>query len=263
MDFIYEWIEQLFEKLPISKENKKLKGAFIAEIKSEYDEFKKENTDEESIEILKSKYEWIYNFNQAEGTPGIFLSVDGMTLSNTGIVFEPSMEEYKSDRTYQLMEELCGISLCYERKKEDFKFECTELFVVFAIDKYRNYFGFIGEDYSLGESAGPIGYVRREGLYGKIANNLIEFLGLVVFYPYWYHVIERERNKEKYTLEKLEQEWIVNIPDFYEKQKELSDALKLHKNDKSLDILFKNLRSESNFVVSNIDSEYNNYKRLF
>ena len=258
MDFIYECIEEFFEKLPISKENRKLKEAFIAELKREYNELKKENTDEKSIEMLKSKYEWIYSFNKAEGTPGLFLSIDGMTLSNIGIVFEPSTEEYKSDRTYQLLEELCGISLCYERKKEDFIFECTERFVVFALDKYRNYFGSIGGHYS----SGPIGYVRQEGLYGRVANNLREFLELAVFYPYWYNIIKLERNDEKYILEKLEQEWIMNIPDFYQKQKELSDALKLQKNERSLDVLFENLRLESDFVVSNIDGECNNYERL-
>lgn len=64
-----------------------------------------------------------------------------------------------------------------------------------------------------------IGYVRQEGSYGRIANNLREFLELAVFYPYWYNVIKLERNDEKYILEELEREWITDIPDFYQKQK--------------------------------------------
>jgi len=185
-----------------------------------------------------------------------------MTISNSGVVFEPSDEEYKFDRTYQLLEELCDISFCYARRKEDFIFDCSERFVVFALDKCRNYFGSIGDHCNLTESYVPIGYVRQEGLYSRIANNLKEFLELAVFYPYWYNVIKLERMRKEYTLDELEQEWIMNIPDFYKKQKEISDALQIHKNEKSLEILFDNLRMESEFVACDIDDEYNNYEKI-
>lgn len=262
MDFIYEYVERFFEKVPISKKNRKLKEAFVRDIVKEYNELKKENSDEKCIEILNNKYGWIDNLYRENEASAVFLSIDGMTISDSGVVFDPSDEEYKSDRTYQLLEELCDISFCYARRKEDFIFDCSERFVVFALDKCRNYFGSIGDYCRLTEPYVPIGYVRQEGLYSRIANNLKEFLELAVFYPYWYNVIELERMRKGYTLDKLEQEWIMNIPDFYKKQKEISDALQIHKNEKSLELLFDNLRMESEFVVCNIDDEYNNYEKL-
>ncbi|MDO0824138.1 hypothetical protein [Desulfosporosinus nitroreducens] len=250
MIFIYEYVEQveeLFKKLPVSKNNKKVKEAILAEIVNDYYELKKENMDEEHIKIFKEKHEWIENLNFNDAMM-FGVSIDGMTLSE-GVEFDTSGQGCKSDRNYQLLEELCDISLCYERRKEDFEFNCSVKFVIFALDKCRDYFGSIEGYCNIEELDVPIGYVRRDGYYGRIANNFKDFLELAVFYPYWNKVIKLERMRIEYSLDKLEQEWIINIPDFYKKQKELSDVLKLNRNEKSIATLFDNLRMESDFFV--------------
>lgn len=264
MNFINEYVEQLellFDKLPISKNNRKVKEAVLAEVVNDYYELKKGNMNEEFIKIFKEKHEWIENLD-LENAMMFGVSIDGMTLSD-GVEFDTSGKAHNFDRNYQLLKELCDISLCYAREKEDFKFDCSVKFVVFALDKCRNYFGSIGGYCDIkDESAVPIGYVRQEGLYGRIASNFKEFLELAVFYPYWNNVIELERMKIEYSLDKLEQEWIINIPDFYKKQKELSHVLKINKNKESIVILLDNLRMESDFSVCDIEDDFNNYGKL-
>lgn len=262
MDFIYEYVERFFERLPLSKNNRRVKEAFIAEIAKEYHELKKENSDEKSIQILNDKYKWMDDIRKGNGVPGVDRSLNGLTLSEEGVVFQPSEEEYRTERPYQLLEELCGVTFCYTREKADFQFDCSEQFVVFALDKNRNYFGSIGGHCDLSELNVPIGYVRQDGLYGRIANNLKEFLELAVYYPFWYDVIKLERMRKEYNLDQLEQAWAMKIPDFYQKQKELSDVLQIQKNEKAIEVLLDNLRMKSEFVICDIEEEGKHYEKF-
>lgn len=262
MKDLYKNIEIFFEKLPISRNNMTLKRAFIEEIEEEYEELKKENTEEESIRILKDEYQFIYEVNKMEGTPGLHLYSKGLTISDVGLVFEPSENEERFERTYQLLKELCDIDLCYKRKKEDFKFCPSERFIVFALDRNRNYFGFIGDNGGMGEPHVPIGYILKEGIYGKVANNFKEFLELALFYPYWRELIQLKSRGKEYSLEKLEEQWIQEIPNFYEKQRELANTLKLNKNNFSIDILIENLREEPSFIVSDLADDFHQFKYI-
>lgn len=256
MDSIREYVERFFEsRIPISRNNRKVKEAFLAEVIKEYHELQKKNTDENCIEILKHKYGWTEELKSGFG--GVCLSIDGLTLSENGIIFDPSDENYELEKIHPLLEELCGISFCYTKKRSDFQFDCSEVFVVFALDKNRNYFGSIGDYCNIENHNIPIGYVCQEGLFGRIANHLKEFLELIVFYPYWYDFIRLQGVRNKQALDELEREWIRKIPNFYEKQNELSTALKLYKNDKSLEILFDNLSMESEFQVRDINEDNN------
>lgn len=263
MDSIREYVERFFEtRIPISKQNRKVMEAFLAEVIKEYYELQKENTDENCIEILKRKYGWTEELNSGFG--GVCLSIDGLTLSENGMIFDPSDETYELEKIHQLLMELCGISFCYTRKKSDFQFDCSEKFVVFALDENRNYFGSIGDYCNIETQNVPIGYVRQEGLFGRIANHLKEFLELSVFYPYWYDVIRFQGARYQEALDELEREWVKKIPDFYKKQTELSAALNIQKNDKSLEILFDNLMMKDTFQVGDINEDSNKmYFKLY
>ncbi|ABW17686.1 hypothetical protein [Alkaliphilus oremlandii] len=262
MEDLYKNIEMFFEKLPISRNNMALKKAFIEEIDAEYEELKKENTEEESIRILKNEHQFIYEVNKMDGTPGLYLYSKGLTISDVGLVFDPSENEERFERAYQLLKELCDIDLCYQREKEDFKFDPSERLIIFALDRDRNYFGFIGDSGNLGESNIPIAYIRKEGIYGKVANNLKELLELALFYPYWYEFIQLRSSDKEYSLEMLERQWIQETPDFYEKQKELANALGINKNDHSLDILIENLRQKPSFIVSDLADDFHQFKYI-
>lgn len=79
MNYINEYVErleQLFEKLPISENNRKVKEAILAELVNEYYELKKGNMNEKCIELFKEKLEWIENLD-LENAMMFGVSIDG------------------------------------------------------------------------------------------------------------------------------------------------------------------------------------------
>ncbi|WP_026475793.1 hypothetical protein [Alkaliphilus transvaalensis] len=254
MDFLYECIELVFRKLPISKNNLKMKETLLTEITEKYHLLLREQTHEETIKLLNLQYDWLIETSRIDGSCGLYWTVDNLTLSNEGLLFEPSLKEYQFDTTYQLLKEICGLNLCYDKKDEDFIFESSKLFVVFAMDQDRNYLGSIGDHCNFSDLDIPIGYVGQDGFYGRIANNLKEFIQLSIFYPFWYEIVKVEGNISEKTLTELETAYTKNIPDFYEKQEILADSLKINKNENSLQLLLNNLKLESDFLLSDFSN---------
>jgi hypothetical protein len=95
----------------------------------------------------------------------------------------------------------------------------------------------------------PVGYVNREGVYGKISDGLKEFLGLVTFYPYWRNIIEYEQMGVSYDINTMKMNQTENNVQYFTYQREIAEILNLTKNPKSIELLISNIKSPADFIV--------------
>ncbi|ENR6355052.1 hypothetical protein ACEWL8_000840 [Listeria monocytogenes] len=106
-------------------------------------------------------------------------------------------------------------------------------FRIFAEDAGGGEFGFIGD----GEiDSLAIGYFSSEFEAGRIADNLEDFLCLIVFYPFWRDLLLEKQEDNQEVILQLEMEYKEYIPTYESHQQFVADKLKLVKNNA---ILFK------------------------
>ena len=122
-------------------------------------------------------------------------------------------------------------------KKEYPEITTDEKLTVFAMSGDGSSFAFWGEgDYE----KLPIIYVSSEGQTGKIANNIIDCVQLIIELPQWASLSHMESLEKMNKWSKtFEEEYLEFIPDFNEiKQKNLQ-ALDLKSNENILEIFFQ------------------------
>lgn len=205
-----------------------------------------------------------YLFEDIDGLIG-YIPFDGKECIN---IIRPKKEVVpvpECDRDhiiYRLLEENCDVIFCTDQESDDFKFECKEQFVIFAVDGGGNCFGTIGGISNIDDDDYPVGYVCHEGQSGRIANNLREFLELVNFYPFWHDILKFEKMGIKYSIFDLENERIEFNNKYIEQQQEIAKMLNLNKNNDSIKLLMSNLKDKPEFKVYGLDEEHNPYENL-
>ncbi len=143
---------------------------------------------------------------------------------------------------YRLLTEHCDLMFCTTQVLSNFTFYPVPRFAIFAVDSKATCFGTIGGSSNLIDDNYPVGYVSREGRYGKIANSLKEFFSLVIFHPYWREVIQCEQMGLSYDRK-------TNNPQYFTWQQEIVEILKLSYNPKSIELLLSNIRNTHDFRV--------------
>lgn len=159
--------------------------------------------------------------------------------------FQPNAAD---QRFYQMIENHCGLIFLTDETPKALSVYPVPMFVMFAVDQDGNYFGSIGGFGDLFDEAIPIGFVNREGRYGRLARSLKAFLELVVFYPRW-----RESLREGLTDEVMDQlhKEIVSeeLPDFPLDFAGVIKQLGLTKKPELLDYLFSSIRGDAGFSL--------------
>lgn len=175
----------------------------------------------------------------------------------------PIPENERNLKIYKLLEENCGVIFCTTQKLEDFKFYPVPAFWIFALDHDGNCFGTIGGMGGIVDSNYPVGYVNINGTYGKLANNLKQFLELVTFYPYWRDIIKCEELGISYDINTISMKRTENDLQYLEYQSEIAETLRLSKNPRSIELLKLNINSESEFIVYDSKDEAGMKNRFF
>jgi len=152
---------------------------------------------------------------------------------------------------------------CTTQKLEDFHFYPVPSFWIFAIDHEGNCFGTIGGMGHTEDNNCPVGYVNVDGTYGKVANNLKEFLELITFYPYWRNIIEYEKAEKSCDINDISMGKFKNDLQYLENQSEIAEILKLSKNPMSIELLISNIKGESKFIVYDSKEEAGMKNKLF
>lgn len=161
----------------------------------------------------------------------------------------PVPENERTFKIYKLLEENCDVIFCTTQKLDDFQFYPVPTLCIFAIDNDGNCFGTIGGIGDMANDDHPVGYVNRNGMYGKISGSLKEFLELITFHPYWRDILRLEQMKTFYDIKVIEKKKKENDLQYFAHQCEISEILKLSKNPKSIELLISHIKSTSKFVV--------------
>lgn len=170
-----------------------------------------------------------------------------VVLAGKNIV--PVPERERTLKIYKLLEENCDVIFCTNQTLDDFSFYPVPEFSIFAVDNEGNCFGTISGIGDVVNDDFSVGYVNRDGIYGKISENLKEFLELVTFYPYWRDIIKYEQIGVSYDINVMEIEQTKNNSQYFARQREIAETLKLSKNPKSIELLVSNIKSSTEFVV--------------
>ena len=187
------------------------------------------------------------------GVPGYYIESElEVALSGKNIV--PVPENERNLNIYKLMEKNCDVIFCTTQKLDDFQFYPVPSFWIFAVDSKGNCFGTIGGMGSIADDEHPVGYVNQDGMYGKISNNLKDFLELITFYPYWRDIIKYEQMEVFYDIKDMEKR-IEKSSHYFESQREIAEILKLTKNPKSIELLISNISNTSEFEVYDSKNE--------
>ncbi|ABR48407.1 hypothetical protein Amet_2249 [Alkaliphilus metalliredigens QYMF] len=176
-----------------------------------------------------------------------------VVLSGKNIV--PVSENERNLNIYKLLENNCNVIFCTTEKLDDFQFYPVPCFWIFAVDDEGNSFGTIGGIGDITDDDYPVGYVNQEGMCGKIADNLKEFLELITFYPNWREIIRYEQIQINYDRNDMEMKQKEYDLQYFENQREIAETLKLSKNPQSIELLISNIKSISGFVVYSSKNE--------
>lgn len=149
---------------------------------------------------------------------------------------------------YQMLAKHCGLIFLTDETPKALSVYPVPMFVIFATDLDGNYYGSIGGFGDILYDEFPIGFVNREGRYGKLVCSMKAFLELTVFYPRW-----RECLRERLTDDALDQllieitsEELPNYPlDFAGIIKQLGFTRK----PELLEYLFSSLRRDAGFTL--------------
>ena len=183
-----------------------------------------------------------------DGIPGYYIKSElEVVLAGKNIMSIPENE--RNLKIYKLLEANCNTIFCTTQKLEDFKFYPVPAFWIFGFDHKGNCFGTIGGTGNIVDSNYPVGYVNVDGTYGKIANNLKEFLELITFYPHWRDIIEYEKAEKFYDINDISMWKFKSDLQYLEYQSEIAKILKLSKNPRTIELLIANIKCGSEFIV--------------
>ncbi len=161
----------------------------------------------------------------------------------------PVPENERSCEIYKLLGENCDVIFCTTQIRDDFRFYPVPQFSIFAVDTKGNCFGTIGGIGDIKDDNYPVGYVNRNGMFGKITDSFKEFLELVAYYPHWQEVIRCEQMGESYDLKAMEIGERENNSQYLARQREIQEILKISKNPKSIELLIANIQGKKEFLV--------------
>lgn len=163
---------------------------------------------------------------------------------------------------YSLLEKNCDLFFCKNKKVKEFLFSCKTHFFIFATNYKGGLYGTIGGIGDIQDDNYPIGYVSNDGRCGKIANNLREFLQLIVFYPFWLDLLNCPEKERQQTAELLEKQRLESIPNYLENQQKIANTFHIQKRKDTIEILFSNLKQEHCFVVYATNKQHVQYENL-
>lgn len=188
----------------------------------------------------------LIDIEQNKGAFGFFVTSEKVDIVYAGkeIIQVPKNE--RSHKIYKLLEEYCDVIFCTTQVLDDFPFYPVPRFSIFAVDSKDNCFGTIGGPGDIEDDDYPVGYVSRNGMNGKIANSLKEFLELVTFYPYWRKFIMSEQMAVSNNIDAMK---IEDNSQCLTRQREIQEILNLSNNPKSIDLLISNIKSPHDFMV--------------
>lgn len=196
------------------------------------------------------------------GIPGYYIKSElEVVLAGKNIIPIPKNEQ--NLKIYKLLEENCDMIFYTTQKLEDFQFYPVPDFWIFAVDHEGNCFGTIGGIGDIVDNNYPVGYVNIDGTYGKVANNLKEFLELITFYPYWTDIIEYEKMEISYDINAISMKKSENDLQYLEYQSEIAEILRLSKNTRSIELLILNIKGESEFIVYDSKDEAGMKNKFF
>jgi len=182
------------------------------------------------------------------GIPGYYIKSE-LEVVSAGKNIMSIPENERNLKIYKLLEENCDMIFCTTQKLEDFNFYPVPSFWIFAIDHEGNCFGTIGDMGGIEDNNCPVGYVSVDGTYGKVANNLKEFLELITFYLHWRGIIEYEKAGKFHDINDISMRKLKDDLQYLEYQSEIAEILKLSKNPRSIELLISNITGESKFIV--------------
>ncbi|SDL05523.1 hypothetical protein [Natronincola ferrireducens] len=186
---------------------------------------------------------------EGKNQPAVYYFKPEVKVVFAGKNIVPLPENEKNLKIYKLLEDNCDLIFCTTQNLDDFQFYPVPCFWIFAVDSEGNCFGTIGDMGGMQDENCPVGYVNHEGMYGKIADNLKEFLELITFYPYWRDIIRYEQVDASYDINAIGLKKVENECQYLKNQGEIAEILKLSKNPSSIDLLISNIKSISDFVV--------------
>ncbi|CAK7027689.1 hypothetical protein [Tissierella sp.] len=166
-----------------------------------------------------------------------------------GKIVVPVPENEREHKIYKLLEENCDVIFYTTQALDDFQFYPVPKFSIFAVDSKGNCFGTIGGISNIVDDDYPVGYVNHKGNYGKIADSLKDFLELITFYPYWRDIIKYEQMEMPYDINTMEVKEMEKNFQYFARQSEIAEILKLSKNPKSIELLIANIRNTSKLIV--------------
>lgn len=195
------------------------------------------------------------------GPTSYYTSANDKTIfsknSNTGVQVISVPNNEQELEIYKLLEKNCNLFFCKNELLDNFIINCKVQFTIFAINDKGEPYGTIGGIGDIEDDYYPIGYVSNKGQCGRIANNLKEFLQLIVFYPFWLELLNCPEKERQHTVETLENEKIKLIPDYLINQQKIAEILNIQKNKNSIETLFLNLKQKPYFVVHGVEKEQN------
>lgn len=197
---------------------------------------------------MNSTPKFLIDVEGKNGIPGYYIKSE-LEVITAGKNMMPVPENERDHRIYELLEENCAVIFCTTQKLEDFQFYPVPSFWIFAIDHEGNCFGTVGGMGHIEDNDYPVGYVNTDGTYGKIANNLKEFMELITFYPSWRDIIEYEKMGMPFDINDIRMKKSENDLQYLQYQSEIAEILRLVKNPRSIELLIENMKDESEFIV--------------
>lgn len=261
-EIIKKYYDLMLNGFANTKRTKYIKSVLCKEMIAEYKELLEEQGKQKSDEIFENKYNLMNKIKgKSSGIGGLRIELDESrhnAAEDMTVIFDSqydflqNINDDKVKACFDNIKEITGIDFCFKPSSGDWWFDCNKKFVIVGTDVKGGCIGGIGGYCCLEEDI-AVGYISQEGYYGQVANNLKEFLELILFYPFWSNVIELRRCGKSYDLRSLEKEWVEKVTDYYEKQKQVANYIKLCKNADSIRRLFENLQKSKDFEVWSCD----------
>lgn len=134
--------------------------------------------------------------------------------------------------------------------KEDIKaypFKPSEPFYIFAKRCNGDVYGFVGDLNNLNNC--KIGYVSSDLQAGIIAQNLQALMTIIVFYPYWWSLLNYYDDEIEISVKKAENEIIINNEAYYKIQQQLASHFNLKSSDLTVKDFMAYVYNSPKFIV--------------
>jgi hypothetical protein len=205
----------------------------------------------------------------ADGPTSIFYSnkKDKVIINKTVDKIKPITTIVKArneeqEKINSILEDNCDFIINEDYFPDEIMFTTDEPFHIIGLNGAGDYYGTIGGLGDLSNDIYPVGYVGHEGQCGRIGSSLMEFFELILFYPYWYDLVQNHDKITSKLIKELESERIEFVDKYTENQKFISKHFNINKNEKSIELLIDNLLNKPRFTVYSADQEANMYDNL-